>query len=88
MTNMTRIGLLVVSGLLLAAVGGCDNNKITASKVRSDMSPELDSIAMTKEQRKNEHARTVDTDLRQVWDDLDMLLLLDRPVRLSRYPIP
>jgi hypothetical protein len=90
MLKQTRLAFFAVVGLtLLMTAGGCSDNKnVTASDIRHHMSPELQSIAHTKEQRKNREARTMDTDLRQVWDDFDTLLLLDRPVRLSRYPIP
>lgn len=87
---MLKMTLLAVLGLvLLTTAGGCkDNKKVTASDVRSHMSPELQSITYTREQRRNRVARTVDTDLRQVWDDIDRVLMLDRPLHLSRYPIP
>ena len=68
--------------------GGCSEDRVTASSVRSDPSPELQSIAMSHGQRENEHARVIDTNLRQVWDDLDMILLLDNPSQGSRYPVP
>jgi hypothetical protein len=57
-------------------------------KVRSDPTPELESLSMTHEQRKNIHVYTVDTNMRQIWDDLDMILLLNRPLRFSRNPLP
>lgn len=93
MLNMTRFALVALLGLvLLTPMGGCKNNKnpetITARDVRGDMSPELQSIAFSREQRRNRVARTVDTNLRQTWDDIDRVLLLDRPLHLSRYPIP
>lgn len=88
MANKMRIGLLAAVGLMSLLTLGCNDNKITASKVRGDMSPELESMAMTSEQRKNTHARAIDTTERQFWDDLDMILLLDKPVRLTRYPVP
>jgi hypothetical protein len=88
MTKTTRAGLMALGLLLAFGAGGCDDNKITADKVRRDMSPELQSVAMTHEQRKNREARNVDTTMRQFWDDLDMILLLDKPVRLTRYPLP
>ena len=88
--NKTRAGLLSAAGLLMVALaaGGCSENRVTAASVRANPSPELESIAMSHEQRENEHARTIDTDLRQVWDDLDMILLLDKPEHGSRYLIP
>jgi len=80
--------LLVMFASLLLGLGGCSSDRITAKSVRKNMSPELKSIASQSEERKNIHARTKDTNLRQIWDDLDHILLLDHPVRLSEYPIP
>jgi hypothetical protein len=76
--------------LAISMVGGCNNgpDRITADDVRDDMSPELQTMALTREQHKNQIARSIDTTLRQFWDDVDVVLLLDRPVRLSRYQIP
>ena len=89
MTNNIRaVGLLAVCMLFALVAGGCNKDKVTADDVRDHMSPELKSMAMTNEQRKNAHARTIDTTLRQTWDDLDMILLLDKPVKLTRYPVP
>jgi len=89
MTNKIHaLGLGLACVLFAVAAGGCNKNKVTAEKVRDNMSPELQSMAMTHEQRQNAHARTIDTTLRQVWDDLDMILLLDKPIKLTRYPVP
>ena len=80
------VGLLV--GMMFVA-GGCrGEQQIDAKYARKHMSPELESIAHMAEQRKNRSARTHDTNLRQIWDDIDMWLLLDRPMWLSEYPIP
>ncbi len=88
MTPKTRRGAVLAAGVLAVVfVGGC-SNRITADSVRSNMSPELETVAMTAEQRKNLHARVVDTDLRQIPDDIDTLFLLNRPVRMTRYPVP
>jgi hypothetical protein len=83
----TLLLMAVCSCLVLPAMlTGC--NRITASSVRSNMSPELQSVSLSREQRKNHHARVYDHTLRQVHDDWDYLLLLDRPRRMSKYPIP
>ncbi|MBI1368038.1 MAG: hypothetical protein GC162_05225 [Planctomycetes bacterium] len=62
--------------------------KITANDVWWDMSPELESVAETHAERTTRHARMLDTNGRQVWDDLDRILLLDRPTHLSLYSVP
>lgn len=79
---MCAAGLLVAMGVSL----GCSPS--TASGVRANWSPELRSMARTSEQHRTMEARTIDTNLRQIWDDGAMILLLDRPVRLTRYPVP
>ncbi len=83
----TLLLLAVCSCLVLPLLAtGC--NRITADSVRWNMTPELQSVALSKEQRKNKHHRVYDHTLRQVHDDWDYLLLLDRPRRMSKYPIP
>jgi hypothetical protein len=79
-------GLLSLTSLVFT--GGC-SSEITADDVRGDPTPELESMAFTSEERKSIHARTFNTQFRQIPDDIDEILLLDRPVRFSpRYPIP
>lgn len=79
----------MVLGASVVMLGGCSSSDdITANSVRADMSPEMESIAMTPEQRKNQFARVVDTDFRQIVDDWDRLWLVDKPSGMSRYPIP
>jgi len=79
----TWLSVVVLTGVLLVTVG-CT----TAERQRLNMSPELRTMAQTQQTRWNRIARSVDTDSRQFWDDLDRVLLLDRPVITSRFPIP
>ncbi|QNN23647.1 hypothetical protein HED60_15645 [Planctomycetales bacterium ZRK34] len=65
-----------------------DDGRITADDVRWDMSPELSTLDATPEESKNNHARVIDTNTRQIWNDLDRILLLDRPSHLSLYSVP
>lgn len=65
-----------------------DDGTITAEKVRKDMSPALEHYAVTREEAANNRARAVDHTTRQIWDDIEHILLLDRPVRLTDYPVP
>ncbi len=81
------LGVSLVAAPLLLSQGGC-SHQITADSVRSNMSPEMETMAQTSEQRKNEVARAVDTNLRQLNNDWDSFWLLDRPLRLSMYPVP
>ncbi len=86
----TLFGKAMCATVLVAMTvlaGGCQQ-EITGERVRSDISPELQSLTLTEQQRQNQIARTVDTNLRQLINDFDELLLLDRPARLSRWPVP
>lgn len=65
---------------------GC--SATSADGVRANFSPELHSTARSFEQHRNMEARTMDLNTRGAWDDGARLLLLDRPSRLSPYPIP
>lgn len=75
--------VLVVTGVFAAA--GCSGS---AQQGRMEMSPGFETIALSHEQKLVRHARTLDTNSRQLVDDLDRLLLIDRPMRMSIYPIP
>ena len=89
---MKRNVVATALGVCALALCGCNasqqaDRQITAEYVRNNMSPELESIAETPAQRANRHARVDNTNLRQIPDDIDMLLLRDRPVWLSWYPV-
>ncbi len=89
---------LRLAGLTLAAAPllmvGCqsssdyDDGYITADMVRADMSPELQTLSMTPEQRKNMHARSLDTTMSQIHEDWDRIWYLNKPIGMSRYPVP
>lgn len=88
---------LLVRGAALFALGmsaslvGCQSGgsgEITAASVRNQPTPELEGIAVTPDQRQNDTMRTVNTNLRQANDDFYTFFLLDRPLNLSKYPIP
>lgn len=88
---MTRFRTLALAALFagtLTLTGGCGGDKVTAGEVRRDMSPELYSVANSRQQELNMIARSVDHTSRQFWDDLAWLMLLDRPLHLTEYPIP
>jgi len=81
----------LLCALALAALGlsmtACQA-PITGERVRRDITPELESLTLTPEQRKNKLTRTLDTNLRHIWDDIDEFMLLDRPSRLTKWPVP
>lgn len=76
--------LVLVMGL---AAAGC-SSEITARSVRKDMSPELETIRYTHEQRCNNIARSIDTTIRQLPEDWDRFWLVDEPLKMSYIPIP
>lgn len=73
--------------LVLVAISGC-SNKFTAYNARSHINPSLGTLSLTPEQMKNRYARTHDVNSRQLSDDLDALLLINRPTMLNRNPMP
>ena len=79
-------GLII--GVSLAAMG-CNNHAThELETLFSDMSPGFETVALSHDQRVLRHARTFNTHQRQLNDDLDMIMLIDRPLRMSPYPIP
>jgi len=79
-------GLVLGVGLgLLVSLSGC--NTVTPRKVRGNMTPVLDTTDRYGQQSSNDTARVVDHNTRGIWDDLKRAMLLDRPSRLSPYPI-
>lgn len=82
----TLIGGLVLTVAFMA--GGCSSDRVTVDDIRWNMTPELKTTAMTSAQHKTRIARAVDHNLRQIWDDLDYIFLIDQPGHLTPYPIP
>lgn len=88
MRNMTKMLCLVVLGLSLASVIGCNQQRITAAQIRSNMTPELATTTRSDELHKNDLARHVDNNTRGAWDDLDRLMLMSRNSHLTPWPVP
>lgn len=81
--------LVFVLGLSL----GCETTEtaeepITADDVLADMSPNLTHRSRTHDEARITHARTIDTNGRSLWTDIERILLLDRPSRQSLFPTP
>ena len=75
-----------VLAVSLVSLGGC--NRVTKHTVWRDMSPEVESLSMNHDMLKSRRARSIDTNLRTIHDDWDFLLLQERPMYMSEYPIP
>ncbi len=82
-----------LSSLLMMSTGCQSTNRheswqITTRDLRRDMSPSLKTLTQTREQHATSKARVTDLNLRMIHDDMDLLLLQDRPSYLTRYPVP
>lgn len=58
------------------------------TRLRLDPSPELRTVAMTADQRRNQKARAHHLNKRQIIDDWDLFWLQRDPMKMSKYPIP
>lgn len=72
----------LLAGALVLLAGGC------SSKYSNDLTPELSSYASSEKQDQYKHARVINNNSRQFWDDLSRVLLLEETSQLSRYPVP
>ena len=81
------MGWVLALMLMLVVAGGCSQN-ITSETIRKDVSPTLETLVETSGERKNRHAKTWDVNTSQIWDDIDRILFNDRPLRMTKYPIP
>lgn len=93
MRTTSLFSLAILGAALMLTASGCasksaDPNRVTVESLRADLTPEMESVGLNHDQRVNRHIRTFNTNIRQVWDDLDAILMLDRPNRMSPYPIP
>ena len=86
MIKAVSVAVVAVSALGCQASGGADSG-INVENMLSDMSPGFETVGLSHQQRLIRQARAVDLDARQLADDLDHLLFLDRPLRMSIYPI-
>lgn len=85
-----QMGVFGVFTLLV--LGACSQSPnirpVTLREVLQEMSPEFETVAYSHDQRIAQQARAIDTNLRGLNDDVDRFLLIDRPLRMSMYPIP
>jgi len=79
---------VLLTGAMMAVGCGSTQSRVTAGSLRANLTPELKTTAMTHEQHKTRQARALDHTLRQIWDDLDFIFLIDQPSHLTSYPIP
>lgn len=88
MSRSPRFAVLLGLITCMALTIGCSTEDHFTSKIaRKNVSPDLKTLSLTKEQQKNVHARSMDVNLRQFNEDADTLLLIDRPSMLTRMPV-
>jgi hypothetical protein len=86
--RLLTVALLGMAFMLLTSLTGCASREGSdARSVRKHPSPESNSIAFTRGQRKNNYAYTDNIRNRSFTDDWDRLWLMDRPTTLSHYPV-
>ncbi len=80
-----RAALLAAS--CLAAVG-CSSQDSRLAAYRLNPTPELDTLHQRHDDIDNAMTVTIDTNLRAMNQNIGRVLLLDRPMRLTREPMP
>jgi hypothetical protein len=72
----------------VAAIGGCTSVSREDSRVRDNLTPELSTLSERPREVDNRMLITMDTNAREINNDLLRMWLLDRPSRLTRQPMP
>lgn len=80
------IATVLLCGMLL--FGGCASDAPTASEVRWNWAPELRSLTLHEEMHKTVRARAIQTNIRMMQEDIDRMLLIDRPSSLTAWDVP
>jgi hypothetical protein len=80
--------ILALAGIALALTACGGSRAHSASSIRKNLTPELDTQVMRVADTRNMFWHTWNGNVRQGWDDFYRASLYDRPVRLSRFPSP
>lgn len=85
-----RACALLYCAVIPMFLGACASNTPSArdAEVRGNLTPELHTLAERPIDVDNRQTLTVDENLRMANEDLNRLLLLDRPSRLARERVP
>ncbi|MCA9277850.1 MAG: hypothetical protein H6815_03590 [Phycisphaeraceae bacterium] len=89
-TSSSKVRPLLVAGSLVAlsALVGCSSSGDARSgKLRSNLTPELATLNQRSVDIANERAYTKNLNWRQARDDWESIWLLDRPARLTLFPM-
>lgn len=86
-----RIAVLSLAGLAMVVLTGCQNPASPWSRdgrIRANLTPELKTLDQTHVGVKNQTALMVSENRRMAYDDLIKVFYLDRPSRLTQFPMP
>lgn len=76
---------LVAAGVGVGMLSGCAGSR--TAKYRSNPTPELDTLSMTRNEIDNRLTVTNDTNSRMITRDIGYVWMLDRPSRLTPQPV-
>lgn len=82
------VGVLMLAGLSVAAVGCSDYSHQIAGDIRDNPAPELMTLWERPVDVDNHIALTRNTNFRAMWEDLGRVMLLDRPSPMTLEPMP
>ena len=87
---MARLCALILICGAATLSGGCaaKEEPITAEMLRKDLSPNMESLAFTHEERLNNKAKSWHINWRSAVGTADRIMFNDRPFRMSIHPIP
>ncbi len=87
-TTVSRILIAGVAGVAMFTLVGCGYPGAGPryGGFAGNPTPRTDSLAYWAVERNNQHVYTAETNGRAFWDDVDRLILRDRPSRLMRLP--
>ena len=88
--SVVRAGVAMALAGVAVVVGGCagPNSESKAQELRANATPELDTLSQRRTDMNNETAVTFDENGRMFNEDLQRLMLFDRPSRLTPNPVP
>lgn len=91
MSRRPRVVTFVLPAALVAlalSASGCESPSKEDADVRASVTPELRTLSERSIEVDNTMLLTLDTNARSINNDLRRIWLLDRPVRLTREPMP
>ena len=87
MRTSAAFRVLGVAAAAACVLAGCSSGS-QYEQVKSDPTPNLDTLLQRPEDVDNSMVVTFDENGRMFWQDMGRLWLTDRPSRLTREPIP